>query len=134
MASRHSCCSGRTLRRNAGPWEAVNVNVIQQAYMERKIPQNVDLEPVLTFGVWHRYEYLMVLNDIGKANGRLRMWMDGKLIMDYGDIEYRTAAYPSGFFGRRWDPIWGGARGRATPPRRLPGDRPHHHQGRSPCR
>lgn len=94
---------------SVGP--AANVNVIQQGFMDRKLVQNVTEGPVLTFGEWHHYAFLMVLNDVYEANGRLRVWMDGRLLLDYDDVRYRTPEHPGGFFGRRWDPVWGGGGG-----------------------
>jgi hypothetical protein len=73
--------------------------------------QNRVDDPVFTFGTWHRYEYVMTLNDIGVANGTVRLWWDGVLILEYTDVVFRDAANPSGFYGRRSDPIWGGGGG-----------------------
>jgi hypothetical protein len=39
------------------------------------------------------------------------MWWDGVLVSEYHDVRYRNSAQASGFYGRRWDPIWGGIGG-----------------------
>lgn len=90
---------------------AVKIAVLQQGHVDRRMGQNRVSEPVFTFGTWHRYEYLMTLNDIGVANGTVRVWWDGTLILEYTDVVFRDSANPSGFYGRRWDPIWGGGGG-----------------------
>lgn len=91
--------------------QATNLAVVQQGHQDRRLDQNVVSEPLFTFGAWHHYEILMTLNDPGRANGTVRLWLDGRLILDHADVRWRDAANPSGFWGRRWDPIWGGAGG-----------------------
>lgn len=50
----------------------------------------VEVEP-FTFpeGRWVKLEQEVVLNDPKKANGILRVWVDGKLVIDRGDLAYR---------------------------------------------
>ena len=55
----------------------------------------------------------MKLNDIGASNGVMDWWLDGVQIGHYTDVVFRTAQYPSGFWGRQYDPVWGGGGGAA---------------------
>lgn len=95
----------------AGPLTSVRVTVCQQVVADRCMEQNVLTDPVFSFGVWHHLEYVMILNEMALANGKIRVWWDGTLIMAYDDVMWRDAANPSGFYGRRWHPTWGGGGG-----------------------
>jgi len=94
---------------------SARVSVIIQDVGDRRMNQNVDTNRVFTFGAWHRMEYLMTLNDTlnnaAVPNGSLRVWWDSVLTTSYDDIVWRTPANPSGFWGRHWAPVWGGAGG-----------------------
>ncbi len=46
--------------------------------------------------------------DIGSANGIFKMWIDGTLIHNHSDVEWRNSANPSAFYGIRYAPIFGG--------------------------
>jgi hypothetical protein len=65
----------------------------------------------VTRGAWHVIEAVLEMGQNGAANGRLRIWLDGTLTHDYGDLEYeRTAKI------RYWNtvviaPTWGGVGG-----------------------
>src|SRR5262249_15230605 len=51
------------------------------------------LDPVkaaLKPGRWVRVEQEVVLNTPGRADGLMRMWIDGKLVLERGDIGYRS--------------------------------------------
>ncbi len=97
------------------PVTSTTVSVFIQDVGDRRMNQNVNTGRVFTFGLWHQVEYVMTLNDTlnnaAVANGRLRVWWDGTLIISYDDVIWRTPAHPSGFWGRRWDPVWGGGGG-----------------------
>ena len=41
-------------------------------------------------GVWHTVKQCNVMNTIGKADGVLQTWFDGKLVMQQTDVVYRT--------------------------------------------
>ena len=43
----------------------------------------------LGLGRWTRIEQEIVLNTPGQANGKLRLWVDGKLTVDRGNVGYR---------------------------------------------
>jgi hypothetical protein len=85
--------------------------VIQQgasghALIDRRISGSGGVQ--LHANQWTRYEVWMNLNDVGSANGQVRMWIDGELTVDSDDVTFRNADYPSGFFGRHWAPVYGG--------------------------
>jgi len=85
-----------------------NLSIRQQNHIARDMPQNMNTGTMIHAGQWHNYEILMILNDIGSSNGTLSVWLDGVQIHEHTDVMYRNAGNPSGFYGRRWDPIWGG--------------------------
>jgi hypothetical protein len=84
-----------------------NIMFVQQNVTSRRLNQNLNLSKKLTAGSWHHYEVRMTVNDIGQANGQLSVWLDEVPILSYTDVVYRTADNTAGFFGRKWDPIWG---------------------------
>jgi len=102
------------------------LDIRQQNNVDRSMPANRSTKPIRA-GVWQRYAIQMVLNDVDVPNGILRVWLDNgdgtglTLTHEYTDVEYRTSAANSadgrdsrsGFYGRRWDPIWGGIGGAA---------------------
>jgi hypothetical protein len=45
----------------------------------------------LSRGKWIDVEQEVVLNDPGKANGRIRVWIDGKLHYDAGNLTLRAS-------------------------------------------
>jgi hypothetical protein len=91
-----------------GTRSAFTVDFRQQGPVSRSMVPNVNSAPLIVVGQWTRYEVYMKLNDVGQANGVLKVWINGQLTHDYRDVTWRTAGAPSGFFGRRWDPTWGG--------------------------
>jgi chitodextrinase len=94
------------------PMSSWNIRFAQQGPdpISRSLSQTAG-GAVWTAGVWHRYEIYMKLNDIDAANGLLKVWWNGTLVLDYGDVQWRNAANPDGFYGRRIAPIWGGLGG-----------------------
>ena len=89
------------------------LDMAQQNVVSRLLPQNMNLSNKITAGAWHQFETYMKLNDIGSSNGVWQWWLDGVLIGSYSDVVFRTEAAPSGFYGRRFDPVWGGGGGTA---------------------
>jgi len=83
--------------------------IIQNHLDWRRQPNIADL--ALSCGDWHHIEQVLVLNDIGSANGVYKLWFDEKQLFDLADVEYRTAAAPHGFNQIWWDPTWGGGTG-----------------------
>lgn len=95
------------------PTTALQIHISQQNVVARHMYPNVNTSALLTVGQWHQIEWLFDLNDVGVANGRAQVWIDGVKVIDYGDVVWRTTTYPAGFFIRKWDPTWGG--GGTTP-------------------
>ncbi|KAK9767027.1 hypothetical protein K7432_003463 [Basidiobolus ranarum] len=44
----------------------------------------------LTTGKWHTLRQSIRLNDVGKQNGVLRVWANGKLVINYRNVVYRN--------------------------------------------
>jgi hypothetical protein len=59
-------------------------------------------------GSWQEYEIQLGLNTVGQADGVARVWWNGVLVLQYTDVVWRTTTAPSGFYGRRFDPVYGG--------------------------
>ncbi|HWP37756.1 MAG TPA: hypothetical protein VNL18_09435, partial [Gemmatimonadales bacterium] len=59
-----------------------------------------------TCGTWHHLEIRATLNDLGRANGTFRAWLDGVLVLEYTDIGFISADRPNGFFQWWFDPVW----------------------------
>jgi hypothetical protein len=93
------------------PVSAFKFVLKQQDFVLRNLLPNVDTRALFTAGKWHHYELLMETNTIGQANGKFKMWWNGVMTHNYSNVVYRTATYPAKFFGRKWDPVWGGAGG-----------------------
>lgn len=100
-------CEDATVKPDAG------IDVVQQGNQDRRLSQNQATGRIFSFGEWHHFEYVMTLNDIGAANGTLKVWLDGSLTHHYTDVMWRDADNPSGFHARHWDPVWGGNGGSA---------------------
>jgi Polysaccharide lyase 14 len=48
----------------------------------------------LSKGAWNRIEQEVDLGDVGRSNGRLRLWIDGKLIVDRSNLALREKDTP----------------------------------------
>lgn len=81
--------------------------------------QNMNTGTRVLVGTTHRWEAQFKLNDVGSANGVIRCWLDGVLVVEYTtNIEFINAAFAqygstglSGFFGRLFSIVWGGQGG-----------------------
>lgn len=76
-------------------------------------PQNLNASKMIVAGQWHHFETYMKLNDIGSDNGIWRWWLDGVLIGEYTNVRFITGTRSSGFFGRKFQLVWGGQGGTA---------------------
>lgn len=63
-------------------------------------------------GTWHHLEQEIVLNQPGRKNGRIQVWLDGKKVLTNGELTFRTTnalkiegIFFSTFFGGG-DPSW----------------------------
>lgn len=45
-------------------------------------------------GEWHTVEVELRMNDVGRANGVIRLEVDGTRVISTDDVVFRTAAYP----------------------------------------
>jgi len=66
---------------------------------------------LLTVGAWHKVEFLLQMNDVGVANGRVRIWVDDTPEVDVQNLTMRTSAIPHGFYSWKWRPTFGGRNG-----------------------
>jgi hypothetical protein len=69
----------------------------------------------VTRGQWHLLEAVLEMGNNGASNGRLRVYLDGRLSHEYNDIEYEPRADHTSY----WDhlhvsPVWGGQGGTVT--------------------
>ena len=62
----------------------------------------------ITLDEWHQFEFYGKLNDMGEANGVLRIWLDGELYSECTQMTYVTESYPHGFWQIHFQPVWGG--------------------------
>ena len=51
-----------------------------------RVAFNVAKPDLVQLGKWHCVEYSATLSDAGKSNGRLRLWVNGKLCSDMGGL------------------------------------------------
>ncbi|KAJ3051238.1 hypothetical protein HK097_007777 [Rhizophlyctis rosea] len=67
-----------------------------------------------TPGKWQTLMQRIVLNDPGKTNGRVQVWSNGKLVIDFNKVMWRDK--PFGFVGIDFETFFGGSdRSWATP-------------------
>ena len=91
-----------------GIQSSFTLDIRQQNQVSRAMSQNVNGAALIRAGIWIRYEILMTINDVGVPNGTLKVWINGTQTHNYSDVMWRTSDAPSLFFGRLWNPIWGG--------------------------
>jgi len=85
-----------------------------QGGFNRNMKQNVNRAQLMTCGQWHQWELVFELNTLGDRNGVLRWWIDGTLVMDHRDVTYIFGDNTNGFWNWKWNPTWGGTKGRRT--------------------
>lgn len=95
------------------PMSSWKIWFAQQNGISWRAEQNVNTGKLVRANTWHHYELAMKVNDIGASNGVMKVWIDGVQALSYQNILFRDSANPTGFFGRKWDPIWGGSGGAA---------------------
>jgi hypothetical protein len=62
----------------------------------------------ITLDEWHQFEFYGKLNEMGEANGVLRIWLDGELYSECVRMSYITESRPHGFWQVHFQPVWGG--------------------------
>lgn len=87
------------------------VRVVQQFLDRKNMTQNARSDRVVRAGRWQKWEFELVLNDLGRSNGVMRLEVDGRRIIDYRDVKYRDREHPCGIQLWRWNPTWGGNSG-----------------------
>jgi len=81
--------------RNGPPWNRVilyNYHPHQRGGFGDSLGATVKDAPGSPEGRWVCKEFMIKLNDMGKLNGEVRMWVDGKLVIEKTDMEWRL--YP----------------------------------------
>lgn len=77
-------------------------------WVVRNLVQNRSSGAAIIAGRWQHWEAVLELNELSRANGVFRMWVDGNLVLDYSDVTYVTPDAPLGFNLWKWNPTWGG--------------------------
>ena len=80
--------------------------------------QNVNGGWRMQVGHWYQFEKVVTINSgLNTQDGTLKVWMrrhdesTPTLIMDYSDLWWKWSGAPSGFYGRFFNPVWGGTGG-----------------------
>ncbi|MFW5785230.1 MAG: polysaccharide lyase [Chitinispirillaceae bacterium] len=60
---------------------------------------DIDLNTTFSTGKWHCIEQYVGINDVGKENGQLYVWIDGKQVLELDDVLYRTVDNDAGRIG-----------------------------------
>ena len=89
--------------------ESFQLRVVQQFLDRKNMTQNVTSERVIEAGTWQRWEYELILNDVGESNGVMRVTVDDQVIIDYDNVKYRNSHHSCGLQVWRWNPTWGGS-------------------------
>jgi hypothetical protein len=90
--------SGRLMWLGAKMWGFVRsadasnmvVTYLYHPDQDREWGDNVSWGKSFEPGVWHTVRQCNVMNTVGKADGALQTWFDGKLVMQQYDVVYRT--------------------------------------------
>jgi len=85
-----------------------------QGGFNRNMKQNANRAQLMTCGQWHQWELVFELNTLGQQNGVLKWWIDGTLVMEHRDVTYVFGDNTNGFWNWKWNPTWGGTKGRRT--------------------
>ncbi|HEY0238638.1 MAG TPA: hypothetical protein VGC37_08335 [Friedmanniella sp.] len=92
--------SGRLMWLGSKMWKFVRdadrsnmvVTYLYHPGQDRQWGDNVSWGASFTPGVWHHVKQCNAMNTVGKADGVLQTWFDGKLVVDQDDVVYRTDA------------------------------------------
>jgi hypothetical protein len=90
--------SGRLMWLGSKMWKLVRdadrtnmvVTYLYHPGQDREFGDNVVWGSSFRTGVYHQVKQCHVMNTIGKADGVLKTWFDGKLVMEKDDVVYRT--------------------------------------------
>ncbi|SEP61628.1 polysaccharide lyase [Microlunatus flavus] len=70
--------------------ENIVVTYLYHPGQERKFGDNVSWGSTFVAGQWHNVRQCHTMNTIGKADGVLQTWFDGRLVMSDTHVVYRT--------------------------------------------
>ena len=70
----------------------INFLVFNPTSRQRTDKIHLTSKQQLTLGRWHKLEQEVVLNDPGKKNGTIRLWIDGEIAIDRQDLALRTGS------------------------------------------
>lgn len=59
-------------------------------------------------GTWHKIEFLVIGNSLGKSDGVARMWVNGAQVLDVNNVQFFYPSQPPAFNGITWNPTYGG--------------------------
>jgi hypothetical protein len=79
--------------------------------------QNMGTGAKFTAGSWHQVELYLDVGTVDKANGTVRIWVDGTKVTDYTSrIKFLDSRYSftQGFYDFLWTPVWGGSGGKKS--------------------
>ncbi len=90
--------SGRLMWLGSKMWKLVRdadrsnmvVTYLYHPGQDREYGDNVSWGSSFTPGVWHRVRQCHTMNKVGRADGVLQTWFDGKLVLDQHHVVYRT--------------------------------------------
>ena len=90
--------SGRLMWLGAKMWKFVRdadrtnmvVTYLYHPGQSREYGDNVSWGSSFTPGVWHHVRQCHVMNTVGRADGVLQTWFDGRLVMEDDSVVYRT--------------------------------------------
>lgn len=80
---------------------------LQEGAGDRDIVSRHDARPL---GRWRQYEVLVVGNTQGHRDGIVRVWADGRQILDRADVAFWAPSQQPGFRGLALEPTYGGGR------------------------
>lgn len=87
--------------------EPLRGQVVTQSCLDsNKYRENVGSVEIIR-GRWHHWEVLVRTNDAGSLHGELHIWIDGRKVMEYTNMAFKTTDEHL-WTGINVDPIWGG--------------------------
>lgn len=60
---------------------------------------DIELNRTFQTGVWHCIEQYVKINDVGKENGKLHVWLDNEQVLTLDDVVFRTVDNDAGKIG-----------------------------------
>lgn len=74
----------------------------------RNLAPNIVTGATISRGEWHRWDFIVITNTAGNADGKAIFWLDGVKVGEYADIGYVTATQTHNWTSINWAPTWGG--------------------------